>query len=128
MSVREIWYHLHMAGVMGFTPSFLTKPPATMLDWLKLCMVLTIWRTPEEASEYLWERFRVKRNARRLAQLRATGEGPKFYRDGNVVRYRTDHLDEWAGNSLGEPASSTAEEHVRREAARDSEIIDASTT
>jgi hypothetical protein len=74
-----------------------------------------IWRTPEEASDYLWQKFRVKRNARRLAQLRASGGGPRFFRDGNVVRYREDHLDEWAETSLGEPARSTSEESARKE-------------
>jgi hypothetical protein len=124
MSLSEITYQVHMAGVLeiGFSLSALVK----------LCVIfLTAWRTPEEASDYLWAKYRVKRNARRLAQLRATGEGPKYFRDGNVVRYREDHLDEFAEGSLGKPSVSTAEEHVRREAecsAHNREVTDASTT
>jgi hypothetical protein len=72
------------------------------------------WRTPEEASDHLWQKYRIKRNARRLAQLRADGEGPHYFRDGNVVRYREDLLDAWAEQQLGEPLGSTSEESARR--------------
>ena len=72
------------------------------------------WMTPEETSEHLWKRHRIKRNARRLGQLRARGTGPKYYRDGNVVRYRDDLTDEWAEQQLGEPLTSTSEESARR--------------
>src|SRR5690349_21772926 len=73
------------------------------------------WRTPEETSDHLWEKYRIKRNTRRLAQLRADGEGPQYFRDGNVVRYREDLLDAWAEQQLGEPLSSTSEESARRQ-------------
>jgi len=72
------------------------------------------WLTPEESSDHLWDKYRVKRNTRRLAQLRAAGEGPQYFRDGNVVRYRDDLLDAWAEQQLGEPLSSTSEESGRR--------------
>jgi hypothetical protein len=72
------------------------------------------WLTPEESSDYLWKNYRLKRNARRLGQLRAAGEGPKYFRDGNVVRYREDLLDQWAEHQLGEPVTSTSEESARR--------------
>jgi hypothetical protein len=68
------------------------------------------WCVAEEASQYLWKWYRLKRNPRRLAQLRASGDGPKYYRDGLVVRYREADLDEWAEQQLGEPLVSTAQE------------------
>jgi hypothetical protein len=98
-----------MAGVMGFGVS--------LSALVKLCAFLTVWRTPEETSDYLWQTYRIKRNARRLAQLRASGEGPPFFRDGHVVRYRSDLTDEWALTHLGEALSSTSEENARKETA-----------
>lgn len=71
------------------------------------------WLTPEELSDRLWAKFRIKRNARRLGQLRAEGSGPPYFRDGNAVRYRDDLLDQWE-EQLGEPARSTSEESARR--------------
>jgi hypothetical protein len=82
--------------------------------WAELCAALSCWHTPDEASRYLWDKFRVKRNARRLAQLRASGEGPRFHRDGCVVRYHSDNLDEYGELALGEPVISTSEENARR--------------
>jgi hypothetical protein len=73
------------------------------------------WFTPEEASDHLWQQFRIKRNTRRLGQLRATGEGPEYSRDGNVVRYRDDRLDTWAEHQLGESFTSTSDESARRQ-------------
>jgi hypothetical protein len=84
--------------------------------WVQLCAVLATFYTPEESGRYLWDTFRMKRNSRRLAQLRAAGTGPKYFRDGNVVRYREDHLREWAENSLGQAFVSTSEESASREA------------
>jgi hypothetical protein len=85
-----------------------------LLSSAGLGAVLSCWRTPPEASLYLWDKFRVKRNPRRLAQLRASGEGPKFHRDGCVVRYHSDNLDAYGELVLGEPATSTSEENARR--------------
>jgi hypothetical protein len=70
--------------------------------------------TPAESSVYLWERYRIRRGERRLAQLRATGEGPEYHRVGVVVRHTIQQLDAWAQELVGDPVSSTNEEAARR--------------
>jgi hypothetical protein len=72
--------------------------------------------TPAESSVYLWERYRIRRGERRLAQLRATGEGPAYHRVGVVVRHTPQQLDAWAQALVGTPVSSTNEETARRDA------------
>jgi hypothetical protein len=72
------------------------------------------WLTAEELSQFLWSEFRIKRNTRRLGQLRATGGGPGFHRDGLVVRYRKSRARVWAEDQLGEEITSTSEESARR--------------
>jgi hypothetical protein len=71
--------------------------------------------TPEELSEYLWTRWRIKRSPRRLGQLRSIGGGgsPPYVRDGLAVRYPRKLADQWAAETLGQPVRSTAEEAVR---------------
>jgi hypothetical protein len=69
---------------------------------------------PEELSERLWTRNRMKRGRRRLAQLRVTGEGPPYVRDGVKVLYPVDLADAWADALLGKPVVSTSEETVER--------------
>jgi excisionase family DNA binding protein len=49
----------------------------------------TVWLTPEEAAE----RLRVSR--RTLQALRSSGEGPRYSKRGQIVRYRADDVDEW---------------------------------
>jgi hypothetical protein len=71
--------------------------------------------TPDETSELLWDRYRMKRNGRRLAQLRGTGQGPRFYRDGLMARYAEVDVVAWAEAQLGGGATSTSEEAARRE-------------
>jgi hypothetical protein len=73
--------------------------------------------TPEEAATYLWDRHRIRRSPRRLQELRMTGEGPPYHRDGTVVRYTAPGLDEYAQRRYGEPVRSTAEEAARRQRA-----------
>jgi hypothetical protein len=73
--------------------------------------------TPAELSEHLWDRWRIQRSARRLGQLRLTGGGPPFQRDGNVVIYPRKLADQWAVEMLGAPVTSTSEEAARRIAA-----------
>jgi hypothetical protein len=68
------------------------------------------WLTPEEASKYLWEKFRLKRNERRLGQLRYAGTGPLFHRNGLAVRYHQNDLDAWGLKQLGQPIASTSQE------------------
>jgi hypothetical protein len=70
--------------------------------------------TPEETTSYLDNRYKLKRGKRRLAEMRASGEGPPFFRaGGNQVLYRRDLVDKWAVKLLGEPLRSTSEEAVR---------------
>jgi hypothetical protein len=77
--------------------------------------------TPTEAAQRLWERWRLRRSARRLQQLRRLGAGPVFLRDGVRALYRQSNLDTWAAGVLGEPIVSTSQEaaldHVRAAAA-----------
>lgn len=53
------------------------------------------WLTTEEAAEHLAV------SKRTLARLRRSGDGPKFARRGQIIRYRTADLDEWMGNCDG---------------------------
>ncbi len=48
----------------------------------------TAFLSPDQASEFLKRVFNIDRGPRRLAQLRAEGTGPQYFRDGNVVRYQ----------------------------------------
>jgi hypothetical protein len=68
----------------------------------------------QEASDYLRRKWNLSRGPRRLAELRAEGTGPRYFRAGNEVRYKSVHLDEYAIKALGEPLTSTSEEIVRR--------------
>ena len=70
--------------------------------------------TAEELSVFLWERYRVQRSPRRLAQLRSVGGGPPFVRDGIVARYPQELAVAWVETLLGAPVSSTSEESARR--------------
>jgi hypothetical protein len=69
---------------------------------------------PDEFAAWLWKYFRIQRSPRRLAQLRMSGHGPPFVRDGCVVRYPLRLAAIWAVELLGEPVSSTSEENARR--------------
>lgn len=73
--------------------------------------------TCEEASQHLWERWRLRRSERRLAQLRAlpVGTGPAYHRDGTCVRYRRASLDAWAMRQLGDEHGSTSAESAQRQ-------------
>jgi hypothetical protein len=77
----------------------------------------TAFLDPDQASIFLKRVFNLARGPRRLAQLRAEGTGPKYFRDGNVVRYQPRHLREYGERCLGEPVSSTAEESAKRQIA-----------
>jgi hypothetical protein len=69
---------------------------------------------PDEFSKFLWDNFRIQRSPRRLAQLRMSGQGPPFMRDGNVVRYPPRLGSIWAIEQLGAPVRSTSEESARK--------------
>jgi hypothetical protein len=77
----------------------------------------TAFLDPDQASAFLWRTFRLSRGRRRLAQLRAEGTGPKYFRDGNVVRYQPRHLREYGEKCLAGPVSSTSEESAKRQTA-----------
>jgi hypothetical protein len=66
--------------------------------------------TTDEVPGYLEREYRVKRGKRRLAELRASGEGPPYLRDGSRVIYRRRDVDAWALRLLGKPMTSTSEE------------------
>ena len=61
------------------------------------------------ASEYLKLRHGIKRSPQTLAKYRSLGGGPKFRRAGREITYELEHLDEYAGQILGEVVSSTSE-------------------
>jgi hypothetical protein len=63
--------------------------------------------TSEELSEYLWNRYRIRRSSARLARLRQIGGGPPFFRDGVTARYPRRESDEWARAQLGKLMGST---------------------
>jgi hypothetical protein len=69
---------------------------------------------PQQASDHLRNKWNLSRGPRRLAELRVEGTGPRYFRAGNEVRYKSIHLDEYAIKTLGEPLSSTSEEAIRR--------------
>jgi hypothetical protein len=70
--------------------------------------------TCEEASEYLWEQYRLQRSPRRLGQLRAgpVGSGPEFHRVGNIPLYRQSKVNNWARAQLGESFTNTSDEQA----------------
>jgi hypothetical protein len=70
---------------------------------------------PQQASDYLRNKWNLSRGPRRLSELRNEGTGPRYFRAGNEVRYKVIHLDEYAIKTLGEPLTSTSEEASRRQ-------------
>ncbi len=62
-----------------------------------------------EASQYLFERFGLKRSVSTLAKYAVHGGGPKFRKDGRVPLYPPEFLDQWAEGQLSAPVSSTTE-------------------
>ena len=61
------------------------------------------------ASEYLEQFHGIKRSPQTLAKYRSLGGGPKFRRAGRAITYELAHLDEYAGQLLGDVVSSTSE-------------------
>ena len=62
-----------------------------------------------EASEYLKMEWGMSRTSKTLAKLAVVGGGPAFRKDGRLVLYEIDALDEWAREQLTESVRSTAE-------------------
>lgn len=58
------------------------------------------WLTTEEAAEHLAV------SKRTLARLRRSGDGPKFARRGQIIRYRAADLDAWMEGCSVPPVSS----------------------
>ncbi len=80
-------------------------------------------RSTEGASDYLRDRWSIRRRPRTLRQMRRDGDGPKFRRYGNDVVYTPSAIDEWVAACFGTEVASTTEESARRllSAAREEE-------
>ena len=72
------------------------------------------WMDTNELSVYLLDHYNIRRRPRTLQQMRRDGDGPKFHRFGNDVRYRPKAADEWVVENFGDEVSSTSEEAARR--------------
>jgi hypothetical protein len=70
-----------------------------------------------QASSYLKEQHGITCAPRTLQDMRASGVGPRYVRDGNRVLYPEPELDAWANARLGKPVRSTSEEAARRQRA-----------
>jgi hypothetical protein len=66
------------------------------------------------ASEYLRDRWGLKRSVRTLQQMRRDGDGPRYRRSGNDVVYAPVALDLWVRERFGTEVRSTAEEAAFR--------------
>lgn len=62
-----------------------------------------------EASEYLFEKYGIKRSANTLAKLACVGGGPKFRKVGRGVIYDQAALDAFAKDITSSPIRTTAE-------------------
>ena len=61
-----------------------------------------------EASEYLRQKG-IIRTPKTLAKYASTGGGPKYKKDGRLVKYQPPQLDIYAREQLTELMSSTAD-------------------
>jgi hypothetical protein len=66
----------------------------------------------DEASDYLFETYGIRRTRATLAKLAVTGGGPRFRKAGHAVLYEIEDLDAWANDLLTPPATTTAEHGV----------------
>ena len=66
------------------------------------------------ASDYLQDRWGIKRSVRTLQQMRRDGDGPRYRRAGNDVVYAPAALDLWVRERFGTEVRSTAEEAASR--------------
>jgi hypothetical protein len=62
-----------------------------------------------EASEYLENRYGIRRTVSTLAKLAVIGGGPLFRRAGRTPLYAPDDLDRWAAEKLGPPQRTTSD-------------------
>jgi hypothetical protein len=58
-------------------------------------------RSTPEASEHLHVKHHIKRSVARLADMRCTGSGPMFLKQGRLVFYPEYLLDAWAAEVNG---------------------------
>jgi len=65
----------------------------------------------DEASNYLFETYGIKRTRATLAKMAVTGGGPSYRKAGRTVLYEVEDLDVWAESLLTPAASSTAAHH-----------------
>jgi hypothetical protein len=65
----------------------------------------------DDASDYLFERYGIRRAPAYLAKLRSVGGGPKFRRIGaRGIAYEPAALDEWAASIVSEALASTSQQ------------------
>ena len=62
-----------------------------------------------EASQYLLDKWGMRRTPGTLAKLAVTGDGPMFEKDGRIPLSTEEMLDDFARKQLSPPVSSTAE-------------------
>ncbi len=62
-----------------------------------------------EASQYLLEKWGMRRTPGTLAKLAVTGDGPMFEKDGRIPLSTEEMLDEFARRQLSRPVFSTSE-------------------
>src|SRR5690242_10529230 len=64
---------------------------------------------PREASDYLIEKYGIRRSFQTLAKLRVVGGGPLFRKAGRDVLYEQADLDRFAAQILTPAVRSTSE-------------------
>jgi hypothetical protein len=73
---------------------------------------------PDEALNYIEEKYGKRHSKNWLAKLRCVGGGPKFHKAGAAVLYTAPDLDEWFLHRLSPKVSSTSNlSQIKREAA-----------
>lgn len=63
----------------------------------------------QEASQYLLDKWGMRRTPKTLAKLAVTGDGPMFEKDGRIPLSTEEMLDEFARRQLSPPVFSTSE-------------------
>lgn len=76
-----------------------------------------IYLTRPRAAAYVRDNFGVRCSEKWLAKLAVTGGGPRFWKDGRSVLYRTYDLDAWVAQRIRGPfpSSSALHAHADRE-------------
>jgi hypothetical protein len=73
---------------------------------------------PDEALNYIEEKYGKRHSKNWLAKLRCVGGWPKFRKAGSSILYAPADLDEWFLNRLSPKVASTSDlSQIKREAA-----------